>query len=62
MWIIMTIMIQLERLTLVVAKLVVISPLTLTNIVHIPRFGPHDASPIRVPIVFDVKNLLDLGS
>ena len=53
----MMIMIQLERLALVVICLVVISPLTLTNVVHIPRFGPYSASPIGVPVVVDVKNL-----
>jgi hypothetical protein len=53
----MMIMIQLKRLGLVVVCVVVISPLTLTNVVHIPRFGPHGASPIGVSVVVDVKNL-----
>jgi hypothetical protein len=62
MWIIMMIMIQLERLSIVIVCLVVIRPLTLTKVEHISRFGPHSASPIGVPFILDVKYLLDLGS
>jgi hypothetical protein len=57
----MMIMIQLERLALVVIWLFVIMLLTLTNVIHISRFLPHSASPIGVPFIFDVKNLLYLG-
>jgi hypothetical protein len=58
----MMIMIQLERHALVVIWLFVIRPLTLTNIIHISRFRPHSASPIGVLSIFELKNLLDLGS
>jgi hypothetical protein len=36
--------------------------LDLTNVLHISGLSPHSASPIWVPLIFNIKNLFHLSS